>query len=392
MSAEMLGHLDSFYINKSGLHVPYYRRRPGEKEVSFAYSEGLHPVDWVDDRDVLEKVKEIAMNRRVLEYGEDSFDISTVTDQDPHKPFMIHMSTYGSSLDNAGNAWEFAVQCLQYPDYNHVYVASFANGASSPIPERDGQRDWVVRTGRLTIDDGDGNVKPIGIMQNLYRGLAVENINMIRVMGADSAGVSASRALSLAMPPDQLDSAVFSGATGMRHMSLPGIGVAMAREMIVNARQNRKYGKLYDPAGMSDEKAAKARAVMEQYTDPDMAKKIDAYRSGRLQVVRSRIVSGQSLRRGESEVSDPVVQETDAMTARHKKAALWYILAERDPLYGGPKAAHEHAQRVAGRIATSSADVGFLVPPEMSHAFHTHFPQVKAAVARVALSISGRRR
>lgn len=383
--------IDNFYRNDSGLLVPHYHRPPNAAAASFELSEPLVPEEWVQEEDVLEKIKEIAMNRQVLEYGDDSFDISTVTDNDPKKPYMIHMSTYGSSLDNAGNAWEFAVQCLQYPEFNHVYVASFANGASSAIPERDGQRQLAQETGRLTVTREDGQVVPMGIIQNLHRGLATKNINTIRVMGADSAGVSASRALALAMEPGQLESAVFSGATGMRDMNLPTIGMAMVKEQLINSRQNAKLAETYKTEATTPAKVAKAEAIMEQYTDPSMAAKINSRRLGLRAVVASRLVSGQSLKRGPSERGDPLVVETNAIAQIHN-AVMWYIMGTRDPLYGGSEAAYKQAERYILAVDSSGMDLGVIMAPEMSHAYHTHFPELKVALAKAALRISGQRR
>jgi hypothetical protein len=389
--------IDSFYRSESsGLHLPTYAVTPHSLEVVQSTTKALHPLEMPEKSSIEDKLHEIGKNVRVISYGDSTFEVAVVNEGVSKEKIMLHISTYSSSISgNAGNAYELAMQAALYPNYVHIYVASFGNGGTSPLLPEDAV--YARETGRFTEERGDDTVA-IQSIQNMHHALENEGLAVTNVMGTDSAGGPYARAYALTLDEDQLDSAFFSEVSGMVHLSIPRIvyGIAM-KEMFINSKNNEKIspdcaslkqGTIALEDGTEISKEQFAKMILDSYADMPNRKLLVAKQIGGLAKLQAMYTSLQSLRRGPKGNKNPFIDDTNALLERHPTAQITYGFADKDPLYKeNPELLRNAIIEQLSQLSVQQAGVRAVVIPKMTHAYNTHFPTLYHAIQADSLSI-----
>lgn len=339
----------------------------------------LQEMPGFEAKDVVEKLDEVSRNLRLIEHGGSYFEISTANNDANSGEIMLHISTYSSSIStNPGNAWEFASHALLYPDYKHVYVASFGNGGSSPLIATDGERRYFAHTGRLT-KERNGQTEPLESIKNLQRALEKNGLAATRIMGTDSAGGSYATALALDMEPGQLSHAFLSERSGFVHLSkLQIIRGMLYQEGVRNSATNKELTP--DLGAMSDDKKEFAKTALANHVSLETRQELADHMVKLPQQLWSMWVSMQALRRGPTRRGNPAVADTNPFLARHPNAHITYGMAEEDPLYKNAEQCRQAAADFLGKVSVQAADVRVTLVPAMTHAYNTYMPQLYYAV------------
>ena len=407
-SAAILGReqvFDDFYGGRGRIQIEEYRRLSEAAGAEDAVTGSIipsavridNPITVLDAPTVEEKMRELSRRLTVVTHGDSTFEITTTQPNDSPE-FTTHYSTYASSIsNNPGNLAELAILAALHPDQNIVYIASFGNGGSSALLPND--RRYVRQTGRFTHGEGD-EARPIESLENLHHALLAANIIVRRLMGSDSAGGNYSMGLGVAAEPGQLDASFFSEGSGFVNLKLRelifGIGIG---EQFFSARHNRRLS--HDTwrvdyetlSGSGDnEMVWKRSALAEHILATEGAANVAAvkeYQLGLLQKAGSLATILQGLSRGPRSGKggdlNPLVEDTNALIARHPDARLTFGLAEYDPLYRSPADARRAIENFLAKITVGNADVRALLYRYLTHAYHTTAPQIHHAIRDYAL-------
>ncbi len=334
----------------------------------------------LDSAIVDDKLREVAMSRTVIEHKESSFDIG-IANATATKGTIVMPATANSSLDNVGNGYELAAAAVRYPNHRLVYVASPGQGASSPMSKADAA--YYRQSGRLVRGAGD-DAQPVDYVVNMYRALASHGIDITH-LSADSIGNQFAQALGAAMEPGQLEAGHFSESTGFVDLGLIEVGKGM---VYTEDRKNKAWNieRSFDPEKLTDAMQDRYGRAAELYT-PIIAKtKIDKSRSSKADQAKAFWTNLQGLRHGPKHGDFPLADDANAMLMRQPQARLVYSLGELDPLYNGPRSAHDSAQAFLRKLVlTDGADVRTILIPDMTHKINTYFPGLYHAIKRHAL-------
>lgn len=350
--------------------------------VRTAKTELLKPVELPSFAQVQEKLKEIAQTLQVIEYNGRTFEIA-IANQDA-SDVMLHVSTYSSSISgNPGNAWEFAVNALLYPNHKHIYVASPGNGASSPITGAD--KEHIAKTGRFAKEE-NGIYVPIQYVQDMGDALDAHGIQTTQLMGTDSAGGPIGRALAMTLEQNQLEKAFFNEVTGLQKLGLTGLLKAMATEMRVNMPENKKISP--DPHKLTGEMVQAARSILEEYANPMLREARVAKKVGVTAMAGAWLTSARALSKGEGDDGiTPFVFDTQALMQKHPHAKITYAFAENSPLHP-----HEIREQLTNLIRKQLLELNItdgtviaLIVDGMTHAYKESFPQEYYALQQHAL-------
>lgn len=374
----------AYYESPDGLRLTDYVRSPDGLAVQAHKTPAFHHHDQLDHAVVDHLMDEISRTSRVIEYGGSQFEIATTNDDAAANGDLLHISTYRSSISaNYGNGYEMATQAARYPNYRHLYIASFGNGGTTPLLKED--RGYVAHTGRYTRDK-NGQAVPIQSIQNLYAALDKFGLNITRIMGTDSAGGHYARALAVALEEGQLSHAYFSETSGFVNLSIAGIVRGMVwQENIKNQKVNRAVTP--DPEAMDAAKIERFGEHYARYANLPTRRELAAKKVGVIPQLGSMVVAMQALRRGPTNGASPLVNDTNALLARHPDAKISYGVAEHDPLYRGTETAHQAAQALLGELSLQRAAVSIVVVPGMSHGYNTYFPSLYHAIKRYKLEL-----
>ncbi len=376
--------IESYYHSPEGLRLTEYVgvNSDGRRGLITNETAPLRHQDLVDAQAVDLALDEVGASLRVIQAGDNTFEIATVNGANTSGDVMLHISTYSSAIStNAGNAYEFAAQSVRYPNAKHLYVASFGNGGSAPLLAEDAA--YARKTGRFVRDE-DGVETPLPSIRNLHAALEHEGLAVTRVMGTDSAGGHYARALAVAMEPGQLSHAFFSETSGFADLSFAQIAFGMlVREGVQNAKQNRALSP--DTEMMDTEKQARAKTALATYEATPQRQQLRAASVGTKGALKSMWNSAQALRRGPNGANDPLVLDTNVLLARHPDAHITYGVAEEDPLYRSKELSHAAAQRLLNALDIQHTPVRTIMIPGMTHAYNTYFPSLYHAVKRRAV-------
>ncbi len=376
----------AFYVPPNELLVPEFIRPADRDSASVsALNFSLRPLlETIDENEMWGVVHDIARHLRLVEYSGQNYEVATANDEAGKKNgYMLHISTYGSSItNNANNAVEMARQVLRFPDMGHAYVASYGNGGTSPVIRNNGDEAYegdavyVSHEGRFTREVG-GETVAIETIVTMLRALESEGLDVVRLMGTDSAGGSYATALGVAMERNQLTHAFFSERSGFVNLSRGKIVKAMLiNENLQNSKQNAVESKLLDNNHVTQDTKKRAQEILLLHGSSEARQLLQANLVGRVASLSSMRVALDALRRGPSEGRNPLVADADALHARHDGAAFTYVLAEHDPLYTSPEIALRALEHFLRTIKTSQADIYAMFMPGMSHAWNTHFPDM----------------
>lgn len=338
----------------------------------------------LDQAGVQANIIEATRSLRVLKSGDSSFEVAMVGEG----PLLLHISTYSSAIStNKGNLYEFAAAAQRYPEYAHLYVGSFGNGGTSPLTDHDDEARYFRKTGRFTREDSAGLVKPIYSVARLHEALVTAGLDVDMLFGTDSAGGSYAKGLALAMESGHLKSAFFSENTGFVNLSLAGIAHGMIVREGKNGSRNAKLAKHLDPEAMNKAKIELATELYEASLSDASRQMLADSRVGKVATVASMLRMVNGLRRGPHDGQHPLLADTNAMLAQHPDAKVVFGVAENDPLYLSPMNAHIAVHSFMDQVAVQNAPVEAMVLPDMSHAYHTHFPAVYHALMKRALDL-----
>lgn len=378
--------IEQYYHSPKGMELAEYVSQAGatKNNVHRLVAGPLRYQDQeaLDPQQVAEALDEVSHSLRVIGAGGSSFEIATANNATESDGVMLHVSTYSSAIStNPGNAYEFAAQAVRYPNKKHLYVASFGNGGSAPLLPADAA--YARETGRFVREE-NGIETPLQSIHNLHAALEKEGLAVTRIMGTDSAGGHYARALTVAMGPGQLSHAFFSETTGFVNLSLSGIAYAMLfREGVQNAKRNRALSP--DPEMVDGSKKAWAKQALEKYEDSSRRQELRDASVSTKASLKNMWNSAQALRRGPRGQKNPLLQDMNAVLARHPQAHITFGIADEDPLYRSIAISHIATKRLLGELAVQSAPVRALIIPGMTHAYNTYFPSLYHAVKKYAL-------
>lgn len=369
-----------FYL-EGGVSLPEYQALPIDEDtvIRIGRTPFLEPSSLLDVNDIGQAMREIAMNRTVVEYGGSSFDIS-VANAEATKGTIAMPATANSSLDNHGNGYEMAAAAVRYPYHRLVYIASPGQGGSSPLPKT--MASYYRREGRLIDPFAAG--QPSTYARNMYRALTNYGIDITH-LSADSTGNQYAQALGTALEPGQLQAAHFSESTGFVDLGLAKVGFGM---VYTEDRKNKAWNieRSFDPEKLTDAMQDQYKRVAVLYMSRTAIGKIDESRSSIPKKAGAFWTNLQGLRRGYKDGYSPLAEDANALLARQPQARLVYSLGDLDPLYVEPDLAHHAAKKfLDALILPDSADVRAVMIPGMTHKINTYFPGLHHAIKRYAL-------
>ncbi len=343
----------------------------------------LPELSSISEGDIAANLGQIGTNLEVIRSGESTFEITRVVNNPSSSEYMLHVSTYSSAIStNAGNAFELAVLAKLFPDKNIVYCASFGNGGSSPLVEQDAA--YVKKTGRFTHEEG-GRTQPITSIQNMLGAFASVGIDVVSLLGSDSAGGSIATALGVAMPEGAMKRGFFSARSNL--VALSGLEIVygmLVKEQFKNAKANQAMSP--DELRVTAEKVALAKRILDETRSPKADAVLEKYRSSTPQQLGAWWTSMQGLRRGPDENGvGPLITDTNALIQHQPEAKLTYVFGERDPLYLNPGVAVSSTYKFVRALKLSKAPLIARMHPG-THAMNTHFPELYLALKKSALS------
>jgi hypothetical protein len=362
-----------FAIRENDLTAVYEKAGP-----LFKHSENL------EARDVDQAMNEVARSLRIIEHAGSTFEIGTANNDVNSDEIMLHVSTYSSAIStNPGNGYEFAAQAVRYPKHKHLYIASFGNGSTSPLLPTDA--DYVKKTGRFT-KEVNGKTRPIESLQNLQTALSKAGLAATNLIGTDSAGGNYARAMSLAMESGQLSHAFFSEASGFVNLSIGRMALSMlVKENLKNAKQNRAISN--DPQKMDEKKVERFKEIYNKYAILLNRESLVEAKVSPKDTAGSWYTSLKALKRGPTNHSNPLVDDSNALIAKHPAAKLTYGVAEHDPLYKDSETGRKAAEQFLSSLVIEKAPVKVVLIPGMTHAYNTYFPSLYHAIKRDALEL-----
>lgn len=335
------------------------------------------------DTDLEANLAQIGSNLEVVKSGDSTFEITRVVNNPSSSEYMLHVSTYSSAIStNAGNAYELAVLAKLFPEKNIVYCASFGNGGSSPLVSED--RAYVQKTGRFTRDE-DGKTLPISSIRNMLSAFSSVGIDVVSLLGSDSAGGSIATALGVAMPEGAMKRGFFSARSNL--VALTGLEIAwgmLAKEQFMNAKANQQMSP--DALRVTGEKVAFAKAIYDETLTSAARAALKNYAPSTPQKLGALWTSMQGLRRGPDESGiGPLALDTNVLIRQQPEAKLTYVFGERDPLYLNAGIALSSIYTFMRGLKLGRGSVRAHVHPG-THAMNTHFPELYLAFKKSALS------
>lgn len=337
----------------------------------------------MNEADIAANLGQIGSNLEVIQSGESTFEVTRVINNPSSSEYMLHVSTYSSAIStNAGNAYELAVLAKLFPDKNIVYCASFGNGGSSPLVSED--RAYVKKTGRFTREE-DGKTVPITSVRNMLSAFKSVGIDVVSLLGSDSAGGSIATALGVAMPEGAMKRGFFSARSNL--VALSGLEIAygmLVQEQMKNAKANQAMSP--DELRVTAEKVAFAKHILDESITSDARTALKKYQPNLPRQLGAWWTSMQGLRRGpDNNGVGPLVVDTQALIRQQPEAKLTYVFGERDPLYLSSSVAVSSTYKFIRALKLGKAPIIAQIHPG-THAMNTHFPELYLALKKSALS------
>lgn len=312
-----------------------------------------------------------------------SYEVARLSQGDGKDQEMA-ISSFSSSMDNPGNAFEIALRAAMNPDRSYTYVASAGNGVTSALSNRrhsvsyyDGSElhrekelRYYATHGSMLIHEDGARPRPLPVIRGLD--LALKELGITPNRGRGDSGGNIPLGAHLAAFGENVDSVDLNVRTNIADRTLWQLGYGM---LYVESQKNGPHHTEHtaDPLSVPlwDELS---RQVKEEFYPADL----QPQKSGAMLIANIR-----GFTRGPN-AGDPLMQDMTALLRRNPDANLLFTNGRDDPLHSGTDIDGRMRSIVTDLSAETSGKVTAAIVDDVGHGLHTFYPQLVEAISKAA--------